>query len=255
MLNADAVPVETQDDEDALLDDLNQRLEALDPSEEPAFAAEDHEQELAEAEDASIEDEAVAEAHDDEVEVEAVAEACESVADEDAVAEVDEGQIDEEPVGEDPVAEADDAEVEDEPVAEAGEDYTEDAPVAEADEDEEMAPESVMKVSKEEFDAILASDRGEDVPVAEETDSVETEEAFEPSSLSAEDEQDLMRELAAVEAEVEDTQPAAEKEHEETDETEDEPVDSIFAERTVLPSITEIISRIPGLGSQTASSV
>ncbi|MCE8007941.1 hypothetical protein [Aestuariivita sp.] len=64
----------------------------------------------------------------------------------------------------------------------------------------------VVKVSREEFDALLAADRGEDMP----------ETAATESSLSAEQEADLLRELAEVEAEVHGT--------------EDDRIESIFAE-------------------------
>lgn len=171
----DAQDERTEDDdaEDAFLDDVNARLNALDPA------------------DASDMDEPVVAEQSFEDAPEVAAIAAEETLAEPAMP----GQ-----------AEADD--------------------VDEADlEEEPSAPSQarVVKVSKEEFDAILASDRGEDLPTVVLTEDLD-DEAVEESTLSAEDEEDLMRELAAVEAELGDDT--------DMDEAEDlnDDIDSIFAE-------------------------
>ena len=171
----DAQDERTEDDdaEDAFLDDVNARLNALDP-----------------ADASDMDDPVVAEqSFEDAPEVAAIA------AEETLAEPAMPGQ-----------AEADD--------------------VDEADlEEEPSAPSQarVVKVSKEEFDAILASDRGEDLPTVVLTEDLD-DEAVEESTLSAEDEEDLMRELAAVEAELGDDT--------DMDEAEDlnDDIDSIFAE-------------------------
>ncbi len=306
MLKVDPAPTESDDDEDALLDDLNERLEALDPAEEATeveAAEDDQEQdaaEAAEAEDEAVaemvedeaedeavaeiaedeaEDEAVAEIAEDEAEDEAVAEIADDEAEDDAVAEIADDDAEDEAVAEiaedeaedDAVAEIADDEAEDEAVAEFEEDEAEDEVVAEFAEDEaeveaiaefeedeaedeavaefaeddaedeavadeaeivsdDFAQGDIIKVSKEEFDAILASDRGEDLPASDLMDEDEEDDVFEASSLSPEDEEDLMRELAAVEAEMSSFEPVAEVDGEDAQADEEDDVDSIFAE-------------------------
>ncbi|WP_050931635.1 hypothetical protein [Aestuariivita boseongensis] len=121
---------------------------------------------------------------------------------------------------------ADDAEDEGEAdlVAEAvQEDIAEDAPEDVDEEEPAPAQARVVKVSKEDFDAILASDRGEDLPTVDLSDMMDEEDEddaeFE-SSLSPEDEEDLMRELAEVQAEAQ----------EEDLEDDEDDVDSLFAD-------------------------
>ena len=106
---------------------------------------------------------------------------------------------------------------------------SEDAALEEALEDDQEAQSQahLVKVTREEFDAILAADR----------DEAEAAEAESDGSLSEEDEADLLRELAEVEAEMDDAEPAeeiaaddvAENITEEDAQDEDE-VESIFAE-------------------------
>lgn len=95
------------------------------------------------------------------------------------------------------------------------------------DDQETQSQAHLVKVTREEFDAILAADR----------DEAEAAEAETSGSLSEEDEADLLRELAEVEAEMDDVEPAeeiaaddvAENVAEEDAQDEDE-VESIFAE-------------------------
>ena len=153
------------DDEDEFLDDLNERLDALDPAEgivmdTPVSADDSFEEDLEDA--AAVAPAAV------EIEPEA---------------------------------------------AEANEPVEDEAPAA-------PLQARVVKVSKEEFDAILASDRGEDIPTVDLSDTLDGD--TEESSLSPEDEEDLMRELAALEAEI-GGEPVE-------DELDDDDIDSIFAE-------------------------
>ncbi len=223
MLKADPAPAESEDDEDALLDDLNERLEALDPSdetEEVEASEQDQEQDVAEIAEDEAENEAIAEVAEDESEDEAVAKVAEDEAENEAVAEIEEDEAEDEAV-----AETAEDEAENEAVAEIEEAQAEDDAVA-----DDFAQSETVKVSKEEFDAILAHDRGEDLPAADVTEPSNEETAFEASSLSVEDEEDLMRELAAVEAEMSAEQPMADAEDEDSEEAEQEEVASIFAE-------------------------
>lgn len=85
----------------------------------------------------------------------------------------------------------------------------------------------VVKVTKEQFDALLAADRGEHLPVVD-----LSEDGAESTTLTAEEDADLMRELAAIEAEMadDDAEIDAYDDEADADALEEDEIGSIFAD-------------------------